>query len=54
MKFHVSQKRLLDELRRFPKGTDDGIDALKQGLDLIFPTGKHGVTGLSFGSFRAY
>ena len=54
VKFHVSQKRLLDELRRFPKGTDDGIDALKQGLDLIFPTGKHGVTGLSFGSFRAY
>ncbi len=50
IKFNIEQKRLLDELRRFPKGSDDGIDALKMGLDLIFPTGKHGGTGLCFGS----
>lgn len=51
VKFNIEQRKLLDELRRFPKGSDDGIDALKQGLDLIFPTGKHSGTGLCFGSY---
>lgn len=49
IKFHISQKKLLDELRRFPKGSDDGMDSLKYAVDLVFPTGKHISAGFCFG-----
>lgn len=54
LRFHKSQKRLLDELRRFPKGSDDGMDALKFAVDLVFPTGKNMATGFVFGSLNKF
>lgn len=51
LKFHISQTRLLNELRRFPKGADDGMDSLKYAVDLVFPTGKQSSAGFCFGSF---
>lgn len=54
LRFHKSQKRLLDELRRFPKGSDDAMDALKYAVDLIFPTGKNLATGFVFGSLKNF
>lgn len=50
VKFHRSQKRLIDELRHFPKGSDDGADALKSGIDLIYPTGAGKPMGFCFTS----
>lgn len=54
LRFSKSQKRLLDELRRFPKGSDDGMDALKFAVDLVFPTGKNVATGFVFGSLNKF
>lgn len=54
IRFHTSQKRLLDELRRFPKGSDDAMDSLKYAVDLIFPTGKGITTGFCFGSLSKF
>lgn len=50
IKFHISQKKLLDELRRFPKGSDDGMDSLKYAVDLVYPTGKNISAGFCFGT----
>lgn len=52
LKFHISQKRLLDELRRFPKGSDDGMDSLKFAVDMAFPANKFISTGFVFGSLN--
>lgn len=53
IKFHPSQKKLLDELRRFPKGSDDGMDALKYSVDLVFPNNKAVLLkGFCFGSLE--
>ncbi len=51
LKFHTSQTRLLNEMKRFPKGSDDGMDALKFAIECIYPTGSASLpTGLCFGS----
>lgn len=51
LKFHTSQTRLLNEMKRFPKGSDDGMDALKFAIECIYPTGGASLpTGLCFGS----
>lgn len=52
LKFHREQKMLLNELRRFPKGSDDAMDALKFAVDLIFPTGKQVASGFCFGTLK--
>lgn len=52
IKFNRNQKRLLDELRHFPRGSDDGLDGLKMGLDLIFPTGGNKPMGFCFTSLN--
>ena len=52
IKFNRNQKILLDELRRFPKGSDDGMDALKSATDLVFPNGKNIPMGFCFGSLN--
>lgn len=54
LRFHKSQKLLLDELRRFPKGSDDAMDALKFAVDLIFPTNKNMATGFVFSSLKKF
>ena len=51
LKFHTSQTRLLNEMKRFPKGSDDGMDALKFAIECIYPTGSTSfAAGLCFGS----
>lgn len=52
IKFNREQKRLLDELRRFPKGSDDAMDALKMAVDLVFPNGSGHPTGFCFTSLN--
>lgn len=50
LKFHASQTRLLNEMKRFPKGADDGMDGLKFALDGIYPAGSGFTTGFCFGN----
>ena len=50
LRFHPSQTRLLNEMRRFPKGADDGMDALKFAIDLICPVDMSVAKGFCFGS----
>lgn len=45
IKFHRSQIPLLSELRRFPKSSDDGLDALQMAVSNAYPA----VSGLVFG-----
>lgn len=52
VKFNRSQNRLIDELRHFPKGSDDGADALKSGIDLIYPTGTNKPMGFCYTSLQ--
>lgn len=46
IKFHKSQVLLLNEFRRFPKGTDDGMDALEMCVRKAYPSS----SGLVYGN----
>lgn len=45
IKFHVNQIPLLNEMRRFPKTTDDILDALQMAVSMAYPA----LSGLVFG-----
>lgn len=53
LKFHISQTKLLNELKRFPKGSDDGLDGLKYAVDLVYPLANRNVpSGFVYGKLN--
>jgi len=54
IKFKEEHKRLLSQLRGFPKGSDDGPDALQMALEAIMGLSPQSTQQFAFGSLRTH
>lgn len=54
IKFKEEHKRLLSQLRGFPKGSDDGPDALQMALEAIMGLSPQSTQQFAFGSIRTH